>query len=996
MTGKMGLWGTMVLVSCVAASWAGAADALQEGREAMRAKDFQSAAEAFSRYRADPPAEGARVDEAMYLRALALFHAGEHGQSLTGVAQLLEAHPESAWDHKARFLQAATLMHLRRFQEAERIYREETHRLLSGARKHEIAGVIVSFADALETEPDPNDLDAPPADFAKAYQLYGKALEMEIGRELRDTVLFRRARAIQRQGNHRQAIRDFEAYLSEFDPAWTGPSGAPSSADDTRGEDTARAGEHIESARYHLAEAYLGANDRVSARRIADDWIRRAPTPAGGEEAEQERRLADYRWLIVRSYNPPQPAGHELDAAIDALRRFLAGHPGDARSVVAAWHIAETYRNHGRAADAIAACRALIDGENHRLPEGEARTQVLEGYDQSPAELQEIWAREALYRIGQLRFRQNQYERAIEAWRHYVARHTDGPHWADAQSGILNARFQSGVDHISRREYEQGRERLTAFMADHPLDARSPQVLFLFGQIEYQRAEQSVADGAEEAEQRASWQRAIDAWRQLVGKYPNTEESSLALYRIGRVYEEKMGDLDRALEAYRQLTWGSHRPAAQQRIAEMTRRQLTLATERTFRTDEQPVVKLSTRNIETVTVRQYRLNMEAFFRNTHAMERIEDLDIALIQPDRTWEVEIDGYAPCLPVEQRIEIPFEDGEGGVYLVNVSTEQWEATTLVVRSDLDLIIKSSRREALVFAQDMRSGAAADGVRVLLSDGRRIIATGRTGEDGTWLAQSDDLHKAEDVRVFAWRDGSVAGNAVNVASLGLSTGLTPKGYLYTDRPAYQPGQAVSLRGVLRELVDGEYHSPVDRLFTLSVLDPEGRLIWQEDLTAGEFGTIHTRFTIDEAASVGQYALRVREANNDRAPTFSVAFQVEQFQLQQMRLTLTTPEPVYFRGEDIELTIEVAYYWDQPIAHRPVRYRLPDGRELVESTGDEGTLTITFDTTAMQPGATLEFRAEIEGENVRASHRVSLATQGFGITVEPSREVVLAGGLSM
>ena len=47
------------------------------------------------------------------------------------------------------------------------------------------------FADALATKPAPDDLGAPPPNYAKAYNLYRKALEMEIGRDLRD-VLFER------------------------------------------------------------------------------------------------------------------------------------------------------------------------------------------------------------------------------------------------------------------------------------------------------------------------------------------------------------------------------------------------------------------------------------------------------------------------------------------------------------------------------------------------------------------------------------------------------------------------------------------------------------------------------------------------------------------------------------------------------------------------------------------------------------------------------------
>ncbi len=42
------------------------------------------------------------------------------------------------------------------------------------------------------------------------------------------------------------------------------------------------------------------------------------------------------------------------------------------------------------------------------------------------------------------------------------------------------------------------------------------------------------------------------------------------------------------------------------------------------------------------------------------------------------------------------------------VTVSSKTLEATTLVMQSDLDIIVKSSRDEVFVFAENMRTGKA------------------------------------------------------------------------------------------------------------------------------------------------------------------------------------------------------------------------------------------------------------------------------------------------
>ncbi len=38
------------------------------------------------------------------------------------------------------------------------------------------------------------------------------------------------------------------------------------------------------------------------------------------------------------------------------------------------------------------------------------------------------------------------------------------------------------------------------------------------------------------------------------------------------------------------------------------------------------------------------------------------------------------------------------------------------------------------------------------------------------------------------------------------VAQGLSPRAYIYTDRPAYRPGQKVSVRGVVREVHNGQY----------------------------------------------------------------------------------------------------------------------------------------------------------------------------------------------
>ncbi len=956
-----------------------------EARAAMRAREFGAAADRLTDLLGDNPDN---ADQLRYLKARALYLDGDLETCLDTLAEFAERHPNSEWQRKARFLQARVYADQKEFEQAEDIYDAEAHRLLSAARKEEVTRVIVAFADDLATEPDEDELDATPPNYVKAYNLYKRALQMEIDRHLKDELMFKKARAIQEAGNAHQAVNDFQAYLDEFDPEWTGPTGSTA----LKEVNPPPPGEYIVEARFRLARAEIDRGSRPQGRWQAEDLIRMLTTDDAGELANTY--LADTRWLVVRSYNMPNPPAAHLDMAATASRDFLRHHPTDPRAVKAAFDIAQAYQNHGRTSDAVQAYHGFIDGDGFQLPKGETATDDHPDLPKSPAELKEEWTQLALYRIGNIQFQQHEYDDAIETWQSYVNRHPNGANWAASQNGIVNAQFQQGVQALAEKEYARARSAFQQFLREHPLDGRARRILFAFGQIAAAEAEQAEEDERDEDEVHTLYRKAVDEWRKLVGKYPNTNESSLALYKIGMVQEEKLQDFDAALDAYRNLTWGSYASKARQRIQVMTETSLTARTERIFRTDETPQVRVNSRNIETLTVRLYRIDLEAYFRKMHNTGGVHSLDVSLIEPDKTWKETVENYRDYMPYEQTIDIPFEDDEPGACVVSVTDEEnWRTTTLVLRSDLEIIVKSSRREALAFAQDRLANQPAEGVRILLSDGESVFATGETGEDGVYLESHDDLQDLSNVRVMAVRDGHVAAHNLNLKGLGFSSGLVPKGYIYTDRHVYRPGETVSCRGILREVVDGEYAVPHNIDFDVSILDAQGRLLRQDPVELSRFGSFHLDVPLTDNAALGDYTIQATGTDADgKSLTFNGTFKVQEFKLEKIRLALDFPQSVYFRGETVRGEARAEYYWGQPVADSAIRVTLPDGRVETKRTDEQGRIELSFDTTPMAPGSALSFQAQLKGENVASTKVLRLARLGYTASVSASEDLVLAG----
>ncbi|HEX7618111.1 MAG TPA: tetratricopeptide repeat protein, partial [Verrucomicrobiae bacterium] len=365
-------------------------------------------------------AKDSTTDEAGYLKTVAFFNAKKYPEAIAAADQLAEALPKSIWRYKATFLKAQSLVEQKQFKEAAVLYQGEATRLLAAERKQGLVDVIATFADKLATPPDPNVPDSPKPDFRKAYNLYSKALGMEISRELRDELMFKKARAIQQAGDHGQAAQDFQAYLTEFDPAWTGPAGS-GAARQVR-QNPPPAGKHVAYAHYRLAEAQIQMGSLVAGRMELEDLLKRINADTDGKAPEIHAELAmdegkklpaEIRWLMVRSYfteldgtgatisNLRQNANFngnalvtqfigntgglpttdstlyvlrdgDLAAALKVCREYLAAFPEGSRAVRAKWMMAEGCQNAGRADDAIKIYREFIAGQDFRLPVGDA------------------------------------------------------------------------------------------------------------------------------------------------------------------------------------------------------------------------------------------------------------------------------------------------------------------------------------------------------------------------------------------------------------------------------------------------------------------------------------------------------------------------------------------------------------------------------------------------------------------------------------------------
>ncbi|HEV3003875.1 MAG TPA: tetratricopeptide repeat protein, partial [Pirellulales bacterium] len=888
-----------------------------------------------------------------YLKARALYLAGSYDDAVTAYKAAEQKFPESRWQRRFCFGRALALARKGDFQAAEQIYRAEAEHLLSADRKQELADIYLEFADNYFK---PADEQQKP-DYTKALEFYNKALEVgplkkgtgsEQGdvnaanrrggevpvplfqQEKREEVELRVARCYQELGNHQEAANRYTQFTKDH----------PASPLDLE-------------ARYRLGEVQLALGQREEARRTWRDLL---ATYADNKS----QRVAEATYKLSETYGLPAPSSNEdLELGVASLETFLKKFPDHKLAGQAYLRIANAYVHCGRFEDAVKSLKKFLDDERYVGRDELADARVLLG------------------RSYQL---QKKFDEALATWRDYLAKHPAHSAWSDVQRSIIDTEFLQGAEAAKAKRYDQARKLWQEFLVKYPLDPRAPRILLEFGRMKFLEEDYDAA---------------ISEWRRVVSKYPNTNESSQAQYLVALTIEEKQGKLEAALKEYQKVTWGNYVAKAQQRISRLTTKEMTVATERVFRTNETPKIKLTTRNIESVTVRAYTVDLETYFRKMHLASGVEGLDIALIDPDRSFEFAVPKYAQYQQLASEVEIPIEDAmpvEGhpaGVMAVTVSSKTLETTTLVIQSDLDIVVKSSRDEIFVFAENLRTGKPWPKARLLISNGQQVFAEAETGDDGVLQKSYDELKSAGDVRVFAVADGSVASNAVGLEGVGVSTGLTARGYLYTDRPAYRAGQIVHVRGVVRNVAHDRFAIDEGKKYHFEVFDGRSRLIRQDEVTLGKFGSFHAHFVLPEVSVSGDYRIQVYD---DAGQNYQGGFRVHEYRLEPVRLVVDTERKVFYRGEEIVGKITAKFYYGAPLADREIRYQLAGGRVYTGTTDDKGELEFKLPTREYRESQTLPLVVTLAERNLQTSVNFYLATQGFSISLSTVRKVFVAG----
>jgi hypothetical protein len=148
----------------------------------------------------------------------------------------------------------------------------------------------------------------------------------------------------------------------------------------------------------------------------------------------------------------------------------------------------------------------------------------------------------------------------------------------------------------------------------------------------------------------------------------------------------------------------------------------------------------------------------------------------------------------------------------------------------------------------------------------------------------------------------------------------------MMSDKPIYQPGQIMNIRGILLKGTDVKTVLAGDSV-EFRIEDEDGTMLYREKLAASEYGVAAIGWRIPTNAKLGQYSIEVRDEEGDVIGTHRA--RVSRYDLPNF-VVHAKPSKPYYLPEDKQAEIEVRadYLFGKPVTKGKVRVVQEKSRE--------------------------------------------------------------------
>ena len=525
----------------------------------------------------------------------------------------------------------------------------------------------------------------------------------------------------------------------------------------------------------------------------------------------------------------------------------------------------------------------------------------------------------------------------------------------------------------------------------------------------------------------------------------------------GRVVQVKLGqykhepDYVEALKLFRRLLAefrkGETRywDQAERKIAQITAPAVGVSVSNVFLPDSEIQYHLNWRNVERIELRLYAVDLTRDLQlaeDTGGMSAwIQRIAVGDRKPHRTWTKDVEGAKEHRPGRETLRLP-EKLRPGAYLLSALAGTLEAREVILVTDMSVVLKAVGKQALTYVCDALTGAPVAGATVALyesyygGDGNKWRCKRyeqQTRDDGTAMFElvTSSRHRREILAATARKQRQAFTYCRNVHSVPRDQGW--RVYVFTDRPAYRPGDEVHWKVIARSYDGAVYTTPAENAVEFEINDARGNKVKTGQLTLNAFGCAWDTVDLLESMPLGVF--RIRFWTKGRASHIGSAtlLRLEEYKLPEFRVTVETPtedgaKKTFRVGEKVEAVVRAEYYFGGPVAeatveavvyqapfhhywHPPREFPwfyddMPGGRHYRHHRGGrgqvvaretlktdaEGKASLTFDTPR---GAGQDFEYRVEARVTDASRRevvgsdtVRVTRQGYYVDLRPEHNI--------
>ncbi|HTR66625.1 MAG TPA: MG2 domain-containing protein, partial [Terriglobales bacterium] len=292
--------------------------------------------------------------------------------------------------------------------------------------------------------------------------------------------------------------------------------------------------------------------------------------------------------------------------------------------------------------------------------------------------------------------------------------------------------------------------------------------------------------------------------------------------------------------------------------------------------------------------------------------------------------------PPTYVSESSDLPMDSLPAGAYVVEATDGHYRAYSVLLISQMAIVTKTSKGHLLAFTADRDSGSPVAGVLVTTWRSKQVAAQCTTDSQGLGEASIENKNQEQGGSEYgsAWVLAQHGGDVALVAPYSLNVSSDPnqdwRGYVYTDRPVYRPGDSAQFKAILRKEDGSRLLLPTERDVQVTITDAAQNQVLRKSYTLSNFGSLNGSLDLPATAALGYYSISLSKGY------IVGSFQVEEYKKPDYFVKVTPEQPRVLQGASVKATIEARYYFGEPVANAKVKYVVHTQRAYFFSGEDD------------------------------------------------------------